>query len=381
MIRPGNAATVAILLSLAASAEAQVVSGALSHAASGLPVAGALVTAYSQRGDTLPISLASAAGRFSLRIPTGREYTLYVRSIGMKALRVGVGPLSARQDTVLQLRMEPVVITLPSVEVAALNECSGNETGTAAVAQVWSEVLNALESSLVANNLVRRRFDWRIFRTEADVRTGAILLNYSRERKALTVRPFYSMAVGDLQRTGYVTVVRGSRTYYPPDETVLRDPWFVDSHCFWAERGVEQNDGLLALHFAPVNGTRNNDIRGTFWLSASTFELMSVVFNYTRVQMSGTRRPASRAVAARDSAARAEVRTDSLEMKVPSELMTPGGEVRFRRLPDGTVIVDSWRVWATDTWLDTQFSGDTPLEKTRMLREAGGAILRIDSGL
>jgi hypothetical protein len=369
-----SALVVSALCGNFAIAAAQTVTGTLTHAITGAPIPGAMITAYSARGDTLPVIFGSPAGRFVLPVPDRVAYTLYVRSIGMKPIRIPLGILAPGSDSTLALRMEPVVITFATIRVAEQNDCRVGETGTAHVAELWTEITTSLQSSQLGTKLIPRSFDWRITRTETDVATGAMPLHYGTERKGIRERPFVSIGVKSLLKDGYVVISRGVRTFQAPDEIVFLHESFANSHCFWSATDQSGGGGLLAVNFAPITLSKLNGIKGTFWLNPDTYELISVQFNYTRVIVENAKRPKPPAPKTTKPAAA----SGSTPPMLPDQMLTPGGELRFRRLTDGVVLVDSWTLWSTDTWLETNIKGTEPLERPRTVSQAGGAILRID---
>jgi hypothetical protein len=231
---------------------------------------------------------------------------------------------------------------------------------------------------MVARELRPRTFQWRDFTTETVLATGEARDNRVVNRTGLTTRPFRSVGTRDLARQGYVVFDRLGLVFRAPDEIVLTDDTFIDSHCFWtAYEGQDSTSGLIALHFSPVSRIDRNDISGTFWLDPRSYHLTSFQFNYTRSFVSASRLPISPASVLALAAADSAVRDDSLAVKLAPAMMSPGGELRFRRLEDGTVVVDSWRMWATDNWIHTSVNGIERLPQPNVLRETGGAILNI----
>ncbi len=367
----------ATTLLLAHTAHAQRLVGTVSHATTGAAVPGALVSAYTDKGDTVALTLSSSVGRFALTIPAGRTFTLLVRSIGLRALRVPIGPLAAAQDSVVQIRMEPIVWTLATVRVGAVTLCDRNLVGTDGVAQIWTEVTNALESSRQTSRILKREYDWTLYSSEMNARTGD-LSGSERKGSSLATRPFHAATAKELANNGYVIPERTSMLFKAPDEAVLQDERFVEGHCFWASSLEKDGVKMIELHFIPVDALRVNDIAGTFLIDARTYELKNLKFHYTRIAGGDARRIRAE-LAARGAEPPAPVATDGLNGAVDPFKTIPGGELRFKRLDDGTMIIDKWQLWVTDNWLRSDPNG-RPLPMPRVIREAGGEVVRIGGG-
>jgi hypothetical protein len=362
------------LFLIASPLHAQRVMGTVTHATGGGPVAGALVSAYNDRGDSIPVTLSNATGRFLIHIPVGRTFTLFVRSIGLQAVRMPVGPLAAGQDSTVQISMSRIVWTLQTVNIEAITLCDRKDVGTDRVAQLWIEVTNALESSRQTNRIVRRNFDWMLFNNEINARSGS-QNGTSREGTALTARPFHAATARELYNNGYVIPERTAMLFKAPDEAVLVDDRFLEAHCFWVS--TVDVDGVKhhALNFVPVDALRVNDIAGTFLVDANSYELRSLKFSYTRILGADARRKRTELY---DLGAPAPppVQREQLNPGIDPSMAVPGGEIRFKRLLDGTMIIDKWKLWVTDNWIRTDPAG-LPLPMPNVIREAGGEILRI----
>jgi hypothetical protein len=359
---------------LAPELAAQRVVGTITRAATGAPVAGAIVSAFTDRGDTVPVTLSSSTGRFAIAIPAGRILTLYVRSIGLQAVREPVGPLTAGRDTAVDIRMESIVWTLAAVRVETVTLCDRKDAGTDRVAQLWVEVTNSLESSRQATRILKRQYDWRLFNSETNARTGERTESV-REGSTLSERPFQAATVRELYDNGYVVRDYAGILFRAPDEAVLMHDRFLEAHCFWASTTTENGVPMMALHFTPVDALRMNDITGTFLIDATTFELKQLRFNYTRV-LGSAAREYRKLLLARGDDLPPRVLLDELHSSIHPSLAIPGGEVHFRRLDDGTVTIGKFRLWVTDNWVQSDLSLQ-PLPRPAKIRETGGEILKI----
>jgi hypothetical protein len=357
------------------------------------------------RGDTAAFTLSTEDGRFGLRLAPNRAYTLLVRSIGMQPVRLNVGPFSAAADTSISVEMQPIVFTLATIVVNSrfdgsgvvphgyfpvsnardgfvmlteLVACSREQAGTERVRELWTEVAKSLEVAIATQRLIKRPFDWRVFQMHTNPRSGERELEAFRHDTSVTERPFRTVAARSLANDGYVVVQRGGNVYRAPGEEVLLDRSFLEYHCFWVTSGEGDKLGQVGLSFTPTEDYRLNDIAGTFWVDEKTFALQGLQFSYTRTRSSRARRFRAQSVAETGKLPD-PVRMDSLAANVRPEQSLPGGELLFARLADGTVIIESWRLWITDLWTRTDATGE-PLRTPKSVIEQGGAVLGVVSG-
>ena len=101
-------------------------------------------------------------------------------------------------------------------------------------------------------------------------------------------------------------------------------------------------------------------------------------FHFTRV-LGTTARQAREVLVRRGSPLPQRVLLDSLHISIDPELAIPGGEMRFRRFDDGTVIIDKFRLWAVDNWRRSDINL-APLPNPDVIHEVGGEILKISGG-
>ena len=363
-----------ILISAVASqAHAQRASGTVVSEGTGSPVAGAIVSVLTGGGrDTTASTLARVDGRFHVTLPARGEVTLLVRSIGFQPVRM---PLRGGVDTVLNVTMSRITHTLQPVSVMEMTVCPRNLTGTANIVDIWVEVTNALENTRIARDSVKRRFDYRMYETLTDLKTGETRTLRNDSSSWVAHRPFKVAPPRDLAKDGYVVIEQptfrnrlqpGSLWYRAPDEMVLLDKSFQESHCFWASYGSGDRDALIGIHFLPVTGININDIRGVFWLDEKSYELKRLEYVYTRIDPRGR-----------------NAQKDSIvvlpEVRPSVSNPEPGGVIDFMRLPDGSFIMPVWQIFVNDTW-EREGTPDTPLIQPLRGKETGGLVLGISSG-
>jgi hypothetical protein len=152
---------------------------------------------------------------------------------------------------------------------------------------------------------------------------------------------------------------------------VLLDPSFQNTHCFWASHGLGANQNMIGVYFMPVIGMRTNDIRGVFWIDAGTYELKRLDFLYTQIAPAPEQQVAAGEA---DSTVDSDPGSDVAPGYTNPE---PGGSLDFSRLPDGSFIIPSWRIFVNDTWTQRAVPGEK-LPTPRQGKETGGLVLRIE---
>jgi hypothetical protein len=155
----------------------------------------------------------------------------------------------------------------------------------------------------------------------------------------------------------------GSMRYLAPDEMVLLDESFQETHCFWASYGASENRNMIGVHFIPVTGIRTNDIRGVFWIDAGNYELRRLDFIYTQVI----------------EGAGSDTSSAGVRRRIEPGLTNPepGGTLDFSRLDDGSFIIPNWRIYVNDTWTARALPAEV-LATPRIGKETGGIVLKVE---
>jgi len=129
---------------------------------------------------------------------------------------------------------------------------------------------------------------------------------------------------------------------------VLLSDAFLDTHCFNLRTDGEAAPGLIGLAFEPVRGRPRPDIGGTLWLDPSTAQLERLDFTYRNLNL-------------------------------PRTLITSGigGSLEFEALPNGTWIVDSWRIRMPKAGMGTNLvsGGGTAILEEIIVQ--GGDVVRV----
>jgi hypothetical protein len=283
-----TAAVVAALFAASAAASAQRVRGVLRDSASGEPIAGAVVWVADSSGRFLARTVSVDSGVFAVPRLVG--------TARLHVLRIGYGPRevavpSAPSDTMLVVRMVAVPLQLAAVEAHGEKVCPGEHANAGALT-LWSQARSALYAGVVAREANPPRI--RLFsytRTLEPVRRTVIddsstTKELVADQSYVAARPAWAFA-----RDGYMTEEGGERTFYAPDEAVLLDSAFVETHCLHSVIGGARHPGEVGVAFEPIAAHGRDslvDIAGALWIDPLRAALRSLEFKYTGLEPAAT---------------------------------------------------------------------------------------------
>ena len=104
-----------------------------------------------------------------------------------------------------------------------------------------------------------------------------------------------------------------SDVFHAPDEDVILSDSFAATHCLRILPDTGR-DNAVRLGFSPVPGHRQTDISGVLVIDRATSELRRLDFSFVNL-------PAMDVVG------------------------SPGGQIVFRRLPEGSWLIEEWAIW------------------------------------
>lgn len=304
-----NAAAVALIAAIAATgvANAQRVRGTVTDSATAERVAGAVITLSDSAGAFLSRSIAGAEGKFSVpRLAATRR---------MRVVRIGYHPtdLVIGNDTVVDVRMQPVPSILGAVEASGRRVCPGDPSGGL---ELWEQARAGLLASVVAREAtpprIRLRLTERTFEPirHGIIRDSSIVKDAIGDKSFVAARPAWAFA-----ESGYLREhPGGERDYFAPDEAVLLDPSFAGTHCVHAIDGKGPRADQVGIAFEPVKDPARDtlvDIAGVLWLSRRGLTLRSLEFRYTNLE---------------------------------HEVRNAGGEVFFAPMPNGVSLIERWTI-------------------------------------
>jgi hypothetical protein len=257
---------------------AQEITGAITSATDGAPVAGAIVILMDASGARVAGTLSENTGRYRLRVPAPGTFSLRVDVIGFRSVIVPPFPVTADAAVTRDIRFTFARTQLPAVAVTATSACArvADETGDAP--RLWSEVRKTLEASRIA--IEERRFTVALRRYERTIGLPDSVLRGSRTwtQTAVSENPFETLTPDAVARGGFAVDSDSARLYYAPDARILLADSFVASHCFGTRRGGP--GGAIGLTFRPQQTGKRIDISGVLWLDSATAELRSLEYKY-----------------------------------------------------------------------------------------------------
>ena len=278
----------------------------------GEPVQGALVSLETVARQRIARTLTDLRGRAALVDVAPGSYRLRVEMIG-RATYASPSFEVTSAGYALDVRLSTVAIELDGMQVEAeRGSCSIRAEDGVALSRIWDEARKALTATSFTTTEAVHRYQIEVFEYETDV-NGRRQGRESRTRNAtFATTPYRSRPAEELLERGFMQRDGDEYAYFAPDAAVLLSDAFLDTHCLRSESPREEREGLLGVGFQPVGSRRRiPDISGTFWIDRESYELELLDFRYVNLpwEVSG---------------------------------LDAGGEVRFRRLGDGTWIVPEW---------------------------------------
>ncbi|HTI64756.1 MAG TPA: carboxypeptidase-like regulatory domain-containing protein [Gemmatimonadaceae bacterium] len=337
----GFAAALALTISGFVPALGQSVRGTVLDSASGQPIPGAVVWLADTAGGFLARGVSGSDGRYSVLDVAGSAQ-LHVLRIGFRPLTVAMVPTvsiahGAARDTVIDVRLAAIALVLDPVASSRRRVCPGDK-GTSDALQLWEQARAALLASVVARDADPPDLVLRSYTRSFEAMRRQLVEQVIRgrdvvaDRSYVAARPAWALA-----SDGYMREARsGDRTFYAPDEQVLLDPSFADTHCLHAVIGDGSHAGEVGIGFDPVSERGRDtlvDVSGTLWMDAGRFELRALDFQYTGLERD-----------ARGS----------------------GGEIAFETMPNGTAMITRWAIRTAVLAIDAPL---TPMLAARRERD------------
>ena len=288
---------------------AQRVRGTVRDSLSRQPIGGAVVWLTDGGGKFLSRSIADEHGQFAV-IHVAGATQLHVVRIGFRPVIVPVGLADA--DTLVDVAMASIPLTLDTVASLRRRVCPG-EKGTNAALTLWEQARAALMASVVARDVGAPALELKSYSRNLDPKTHAISNQRVHLRLATGDRSYVAARpAGEFVSEGYMEERHGDRTFYAPDDAVMLDQTFAETHCLHVVPGTGAHAGEVGIGFDPVADRIRDtlvDVKGVLWLSPAEHALRSLEFNYTDLER---------------------------------EADLSGGEIDFNVMPNGAPMVTRW---------------------------------------
>ncbi len=335
VIRPTVAASVALVFGLSASGSAQRVRGVVRDSAMGRPIGGAVLWLADSAGHQIVRSIGGGDGSFAIPRLAG-AVRLHVIHIGFRPVDVRIGATVA--DSMVDVQMAAVPV-LDVVRISTSRVCPGeddpvrvsNAPAEMGALELWEQARSALLATIIARESNPARIQLLSFERTMEPVRRATTDQHSEPRFIVGDRPYVAARPAwAFVDEGYMHEdLGGARTFYAPDEEVLLDQRFVETHCLRVVQGetaAHAND--IGIGFEPVHNERRDtlvEITGTLWLDRRLAELRTLEFQYT-----GLERAADRS----------------------------GGTIVFHTMPTGAAMIQQWVIHATTIAADEPMRPD-----------------------
>jgi hypothetical protein len=314
-----GAAALALVLFAAVESRCQAVRG-VAIAPDSSVVPGVIVTLLDDKGRPVARALGDDEGRFAVRAPAAGMYQVEARRIGFRPTLEPPMLLEDGEIRLYTLMLRGTPVSLAAVRTVASSQCDAAADSASSAFAVWEEARKALLSS----ELTRLTRAYKVDVTTYVKKQGVEITPHvdSALRTGLPIRPFTSQPPELLAEKGYLTRSGRSLVFHAPDEEVLLSDAFAATHCLTL---LPDSAGLngLRLGFAPVPGRHQPEITGVLTIDRVTSELQRLDFTFVNL-------PTMDAVG------------------------SPGGQIAFRRLPEGSWLIDEWAIWVPIAELRTE---------------------------
>jgi hypothetical protein len=291
------------------------VQGEVRDSLSGVPIGSGFVILEDLAGVEVTRELVSYAGQFTVRAPGPGRFRLRWARIGYRAVVSPELELSGGAAVPYVFHVLPIAVQLPAVEVRGERQCDVRPGAAAATAALWGEVQKALETTAWTDRRGNFRYTWYSFEREWDRNRRRLQDEQGRTQRALTSRPFATVAPEQLARGGYVVEKAPDVWYYLPDAHTLLDANFLDTHCFSVAPPDPDRPGEVGLAFEPAPGRTLPDVAGALWIDEGTLQLRALEVAYVNLPW--------------------DIEDDRV-----------GGTVQFLMLPSGAWVVRDWEIRA-----------------------------------
>jgi hypothetical protein len=306
---------VAATLLAAAPASGQHFHGVLRDGTSGEPVPGAVVWLADSADRFLARSVSRDSGAFELLRFTGSA-RIHVLRIGYRPKTMPISMNAA--DSIVVVNLTPIPLQLAAVESRGRRVCPGDIVDSTGL-ELWNQARSALMATIIAREANPPSITlYSYVQTLEPV--AHRLIDDSSDTKQVSASKSYVAArpARAFASEGYVRdEVGGDRTYFAPDEEVMFDSSFVETHCLHAITGEKAHGGQVGVGFEPIYDHGRDtlvDIQGVLWMDIEHPRLLRLEFTYTGLE------PAAEG---------------------------SGGDIQFGLTPDGTTMIERWQIRAT----------------------------------
>lgn len=299
----------------AGTASGQVVRGRLLDSDGSTAVGGAMMSLVDDRDRQLARNLTRESGLYQLAATLPGRYRVRADRLGYATTYSRYFEISAGDTAVIDIVARVEAISLAGIEAEGDRRCRVRPEEGLAVTRVWDEARKALEAAAWTHERGYYRYEMMGIERQMDRENRKVISEDRSYGGGYRRAPYISLSAEQLINEGFARLTPVESVYWAPDAAVLLSDEFLDTHCFRIRRDDDGAPGLIGLAFQPVRGRILPEISGTLWINPATSELERLDFHYQNLNL-----PEALAAA------------------------PLGGTVEFEALPNGTWIVDSWRI-------------------------------------
>lgn len=299
----------------ASAAGGQVVRGRLLDIDGSTAVGGAMMSLVDGREQEFDRNLTRESGLFQLAAELPGRYRVKADRIGYATAYSDYFEVAAGDTIVVDIVARVEAISLAGIEAEGERRCRVRPEEGLAVTRLWDEARKALEAAAWTQERGYYRYEMMGITRQMDRENRRVISEDRSYGGGYRRAPYISRPAEELMEQGFARLTPMESVYWAPDAAVLLSDEFLDTHCFHVARNERRAPGLIGLAFQPVRGRGLPEISGTLWIDPGTAQLEWLDFSYRNLNL-------------------------------PEALLAGpiGGTVEFAALPNGTWIVDSWRI-------------------------------------
>ena len=299
----------------ASAAGGQVVRGRLLDIDGTTAIGGAMMSLVDGRAQEFDRGLTRESGLYQLATELPGRYRVRADRIGYATTWSDYFEIAVGDTVLVDIVARVEAISLEGIEAEGERRCRVRPEEGLAVTRLWDEARKALEAAAWTQDRGYYRYEMMGITRQMDRENRRVISEDRSYDGGYRQAPYVSLPAEELMEQGFARLTPVESVYWAPDAAVLLSDEFLDTHCFHVTRDERQAPGLIGLAFQPLRGRNLPEISGTLWIDPGTAQLEWLDFSYQNLNL-----------------------PDAL-------VVAPvGGTVEFSALPNGTWIVDSWRI-------------------------------------
>ncbi len=334
--------------SIPAHADAQSVRGRLLDPDGETGLGSAMIVLEDRNGNEIERALSRGSGLFQLNAPAPGSYRLRAERIGYATTLSDYFNLEAGETLTQNLVAAVEVITLEGLVAGGERKCTVRPEEGLAVTRVWDEARKALSAAAWTQERGYYQYEMMNIMRRLEPEHRRVIDEQRSYNRAYMQAPYVSRPADSLVNGGFARITPRESLYWAPDAEVLLSDAFLDTHCFNLKTDAQDAPGLIGLAFEPVPGRRLPDIGGTLWLDLNTSRLERLDFTYRNLNL-------------------------------PRTILTSGigGSLEFEALPNGTWIVNRWRIRMPKAGMGTNLISGGGTAVLEEIIVQGGDVIRV----